>query len=115
MSRSIIEYLEHIKTETDFLLRHSESLTYELFLSDEILRRAFSRSLEIIGEATKNIPEQFRQKYPDVDWRGIGGLRDKLIHHYFGIDYEIVWDILIHEIPELNKQIDAIIRQEQQE
>lgn len=55
-------------------------------MSDEILKRAFIRSLKIIGEATKNISPKFREKYPDIEWREMAGLRDKLIHFYFGVD-----------------------------
>ena len=66
----------------------------ELFLRDETLKRAFVRSLEIIGEAVKQVPEVFRAKYPQVEWRKMAGTRDRLIHDYLGVDYELVWDIV---------------------
>jgi uncharacterized protein with HEPN domain len=64
------------------------------FLQDETLKRAFVRSLEIIGEAVKKVPEDFRAKYSQVEWRKMAGTRDRLIHDYLGVDYELVWDTL---------------------
>jgi uncharacterized protein with HEPN domain len=81
----------------------------ETFTSDETLRRAFVRSLEIIGEATKKIPPDFRSEHPHINWRAMAGMRDRLIHGYFGVDYEIVWDVVQNRIPELRNQISAIL------
>lgn len=96
----------------DFLENNSKGLNYDLFYDNEVLKRAFSRSLEIIGEAVKNLPEEIRFEYPEVEWKSIAGMRDKLIHHYFGVDYELVWDIIENEIEELNFQIGRIIEEE---
>ena len=112
MSRSIIEYFEHINNELTYLLQKSQGLDFDSFSNDETLKRAFSRSLEIVGEAVKNIPEEFRFKYPEVEWRAMAGMRDKLIHHYFGVDYELVWDIIENELEELDFQIKRIIKDE---
>lgn len=90
MSRSLIEFLRHIQVEIDFLTSQSQHLNFEAFIHDEVLIRAFTRSFEVIGEAVKNLPDEFRIQYPLVDWKGYAGLRDKLIHHYFGVDYDIV-------------------------
>ena len=72
--------------------------------------RAFSRSLEIIGEASKKIPKSFKDKYADIPWRQIAGMRDKLIHDYFGVDLEIIWDVIQNRLPELNIQITRIFK-----
>jgi uncharacterized protein with HEPN domain len=78
-------------------------------MADETRQRAFVRSLEIIGEATKKIPEGFRKQYPSVEWRAMAGMRDRLIHDYFGVDYELVWDVVRNRIPELRGQIASIL------
>ena len=84
----------HIRDEAEYLQRVSSSLNQAAFLSDETIRRAFVRSLEIIGEATKNIPSEIRNLYPDIEWRSMAGMRDRLIHDYIAVDYELVWDVV---------------------
>ena len=86
MSFEPLDFLRHILLEADYLLETSSGLTFEAFSSDETLQRAFVRSLEIIGEATKKVPVDFRAEYPDIEWRAMAGMRDRLIHDYFGID-----------------------------
>jgi uncharacterized protein with HEPN domain len=79
-------------------------------MRDERLKRAFSRSLEIIGEASKLIPEEFKKKHPEVAWKMMARMRDRLIHHYFGVDYPMIWDTVKNDIPELKLQIESILR-----
>ena len=103
------DYLRHILVELDYLLGQQEGLTYERFASDETLQRAFVRSLEIIGEAAKKVPESFRIKHPAIEWRAMTGMRDRLIHDYFGVDYEIVWDVIQNRTPKLRGEIASIL------
>jgi uncharacterized protein with HEPN domain len=102
-------FLKHILDEIDFLERQSKGLEYQGLMEDEVLQRACIRSLEVIGEATKNLSDNLRKRYPEIEWRKIAGLRDKLIHHYFGVDWDIVWDVMMNEMPELRAKLEAII------
>lgn len=103
------DYLRHMLAEADYLMAHSPGLTREEFLANETLRRAFVRSLEIVGEAAKKVPEDFRARYLAVEWRAMSGMRDRLIHDYFGVDYELVWDVVHNRIPELRRQIASML------
>ena len=102
----------HIIDEIEYLLNVSKDLNYDDFIKNENLKRAFVRSLEIIGEAVKQIPLKIKEKYEKIEWRDIAGMRDKLIHHYFGIDYFLVWDIVKNYIPKLKESISIIIDKE---
>jgi uncharacterized protein with HEPN domain len=102
------DYLRHILAEADYLIKHSTGVKTDAFMQDDTLRRAFVRSLEIIGEAAKKIPDDFRAQHPSVEWRAMAGMRDRLIHGYFGVDYQLVWDVVQNRIPELRQQVAAI-------
>jgi uncharacterized protein with HEPN domain len=88
MSKSEAEYLRHIQDEARYLTEASRKLAWEEFSEDETLKRAFVRGIEGIGEATKNLSTEPRDRHPEVEWRAMAGMRDQLIHGYFGVDYE---------------------------
>jgi len=113
MSKEPLEYLKHIRDECLYILSiTSKGISKDEFLNDETLKRAVVRSLEIIGEATKKIPADFKLKWNIVKWKEMAGMRDRLIHDYMGVNYSIVWDVIINKIPDLSSQIFSVIDNE---
>ena len=114
MSKEPLEYLRHIQDECFFVLSVIGAETdKEVLLSDETLKRAVVRSLEIIGEATKKIPVDFKLKWSSINWKNMAGMRDRLIHDYMGVNYSIVWDVVKNKIPELSIQVQEVIDSEE--
>lgn len=109
MSPSPHEYIRHILDEIDYVLSRVPETNFESFLNDATLKRAFVRSLEVIGEAAKKLPEDIRKRQPDIDWRKVSGMRDRLIHDYFGVDYTIVWDVAVTKLPELRVKLQSLL------
>jgi uncharacterized protein with HEPN domain len=99
------EILEQVGLiQNSFSNRSKEDLGRDLELRDATIRR-----IEIIGEAVKQVPKEIKLKYPNVEWKSIAGARDNIIHRYFNVDLEIIWNIVNLKIPELRKQIEEII------
>ncbi len=114
MSKQPIEFLRHINDECLYILSViTQDTQKEDFLADETLKRAVVRSLEIIGEATKQISIDFKLKWTSISWKNMAGMRDRLIHDYLGINYAIVWDVVKNKIPELSVQIEEVIANEE--
>ncbi len=103
------DFLGDINEAMGMIRLYTKGLTYRNFFEDRKTQDAVVRNFEIIGEAAKNISATFKADHPDVPWKKIAGLRDKLIHFYFGIDYKIVWNITRKELPILHKQIKSIL------
>jgi len=99
------EFLRHILAEATYLETTSANLTREQFFDDETLQRAFARRLEIIGEAAKRIPKELRAEHPNIEWCAMAGMRDRLIHEHFGVDLDLVWDVVQHKIPKLRTHL----------
>lgn len=112
MSKEPKEYIRHIQDECSYIISVSKTLGFEDFLNDETLKRAVVRSLEIIGEATKKIPTDFKDKWNTIQWKNMAGMRDRLIHDYIGVNYAIVWDVIKNKIPDINKQISEFLDNE---
>ncbi len=106
-----IELIGHIYSEVNFVLHATNNIEFDDFYKDEILKRAVTRALEIIGEATKNLDFDFKHKYQTVPWKFMAGMRDKLIHDYMGVDYLLVFKTAKEDIPELEAQIDLILQE----
>ena len=109
MSRDLRLYLEDIRTGCEKVLRYSSGLSFEQFRQDDLRYDAILRNIEIIGEAAKRISAQIRDKYPEIEWRKISGLRDITAHEYFSISDEIVWDVIQNKIPGLILQIENVL------
>lgn len=110
MLREYKIYLQDILRSISRINKFITNVSFDDFEKDEKTIDAVVRNLEIIGEAVKNIPEEIRKEYKDIEWRKIAGLRDILIHHYFGINLPIIWDIVTQKIPPLEKQIQSIVK-----
>ncbi len=113
MKKAIL-YLEHILQECEYIVKTSKGLEFEDFDKNETLIRAFTRSLEIIGEATKNIPKEFKEKYSEIPWKEIAGMRDVLIHEYFDVNHITLWETINQDIPMLQEKIEEILKAEKQ-
>lgn len=113
MSKQPLDLLNHIRDELNFLINESQEITEDEFQGDEKSKRAFVRSLEIIGEAAKNFPADYREAHLEIPWKLMARMRDKLIHHYFGVDYPVVWDTIVSDIPPLHEKIQKLLNAEQ--
>ena len=109
MSRCPLEYLRHILDEIDYIQGVVSDTTQEDFLRDETLKRSLVRSIEIIGEATKKIPSEFKDEHGDIEWRKIAGMRDRLVHAYFGVNYRLVWDVAANKLPEVKRKLGQVM------
>ena len=103
------EVVRHIIDEAEYLERTSGGLDRERFLADQTLRRAFVRSIEVIGEAAKRLPPEIRAAHPHVDGKSMAGMRDRLIHAYFGVDHEIVWEVATTHAPRIREALRKMI------
>ncbi|HAT75537.1 MAG TPA: DUF86 domain-containing protein [Flavobacterium sp.] len=112
MSKDPKEFLRHILDECSYIISVSENLSFEDFLEDATLKRAVVRSLEIVGEATKKIPADFKAKWNSIQWKNMAGMRDRLIHDYIGVNYSIVWDVMKNKIPDIHKEISNFLSKE---
>ncbi len=106
--RSDIDLIEDILFCLSKIKNYVSDLSYESFLEDYKTQDAIIRNIEIIGEANKKISEELKQKYPDIPWKMIAGTRDRLIHGYFGVNIDIVWQIATMDVPKLEQQLKKL-------
>ncbi|MBI2662010.1 DUF86 domain-containing protein [Candidatus Woesearchaeota archaeon] len=112
MKKNNLVFLEHILQSITLIEDYVEGVTKENFVLSIKIQDCVFRRLEIIGEAAKNVSSELQTKYKDVPWSEMAKTRDKLIHGYFGIDLEITWDVIEHDLPKLKKQILDILKKE---
>ena len=110
--RDSLLFLEDIIESLSKINRYIEGLEYSDLAKDEKTIDALIRNLEVIGEAVKNIPDTIREKYPEVEWKEAAALRDVLIHDYFGVDLESLWDTIHDNLPEFEKKIRLVYQKE---
>lgn len=109
MHKNSLIYINHIKDCISRIKSYTEGMEESSFLENSLIQDAVIRNFEIIGEATKHLSNEFRDKYPKIEWKKIAGLRDKLIHDYIGVDLWAVWGIVENVLPELEDSINNII------
>ncbi len=105
MTRDIEIFIEHILESINKIEEYSKSLSKEKLIKDSIIQDAIVRRIELVGEAAKNLPDDFKEKYFFIPWKEIIGTRDKIIHHYFGVNLDMIWEIITINIPDLKIKI----------
>lgn len=109
MKRILGDYVQDILDAINDARDFTKAMKFEDFIEDKKTINAVVRSLEVIGEATKKIPNDMRAEYPDIPWKRMAGMRDKLIHDYFGVDLEIVWEVINNELPPIEPLIRRVL------
>jgi uncharacterized protein with HEPN domain len=109
MPRNYKVYFEDIVDAIENVENYTEGLGFEEFRVNRLVKDAVIRNLEVVCEAVKNLPEAVRENIPEVNWRRISGLRDILIHRYFEVDTELIWDVVKNELPHLKSRISALL------
>lgn len=102
-------FIKHILESINWVEEYTKGISKDDFLRSTQIQDAVIRRLEIIGEAVKNIPPELKEKYPDIPWRQIAGIRDVLIHEYFGVDLDLLWNTIKKDLPDLKQKISKIL------
>ncbi len=105
------EFLKDIREAIDRIENFTTGMDFNQFLKDIKTQDAVARNLEIIGEAVKNLSKDLIKEHKEVEWKNIAGMRDKIIHFYFGIKWDVVWDVIKNKIPELKPKLESIIKE----
>lgn len=110
MKKEFLDYLEDIVEAMNNAMKFVEDMEFDDFVKDSRTNYAAVRALEIVGEAAKKIPDRVKARYPDIPWRDMAGMRDKLIHEYFGVNLRVVWDTVRRDIPKLKPLFDKMMK-----
>lgn len=109
--RNYLLFIKDIQTSSVKIIRYTKELSRKEFFKDDKTYDAVMRNLQIVGEAVKHVPANFRMKHKNIEWKKVSGLRDIVVHEYFGINPDIVWDVIENKIPELNREIKKILKE----
>lgn len=110
MKREVGDFISDVINAMDKALKFIDKMSYEEFVQDDKTIFAVVRAIEIIGEAVKNIPDDIKEKYPEIPWKGMAGMRDKVIHGYFGVDLKVVWETVKSRIPEIKPLFEKMLK-----
>lgn len=110
MAKELHILLQHILESIELIEKRMKNVTYKEFAADVDLQDMIIRRLEVIGEAVRNLPQEFRQKYSGIDWQSPAAMRSVLIHGYFQVDLNVVWDTIIKDLPPFKKQVEEILK-----
>ena len=109
--RGHLEYLADMREATIRVQTYTSGANYGQFLADSKTQDAVIRNIEILGEAAKQMPAHITGAHPEIEWKGIAGMRDKLVHDYFGVNMDILWDVVTTKLPALADQIDGVLKE----
>ena len=101
----LVDIIEHMNYAEEFI----RDMTFDEFKSDKKTVLSVTKCIEVVGEATKHIPDQIRERYPEIPWRDMAGIRDRLVHGYFKVDLSIVWTTVTIEFPELRSMLENVL------
>lgn len=111
MQREPKVFLQDILAAAEKIEKYTKGLSYDDFLDNDLVSDAVIKNILVIGEATKNIPDEIRQAHPHIEWRKMAGMRDMMIHSYFSINYRIVWDVVQNKIPKLKQHVEQLLNE----